>query len=69
MTFVEVSDFVLRLMKFVEEKKLTGGVDVHLDCSQGTVCNSQFAIVEKSVSVFKLSPGEKKDVDILSKLV
>jgi hypothetical protein len=61
MKSIEAVEFVARIFKqAVEEKKFTGGIDIHLDCSQGCIKNIQLALTEKRINVFEMSDTNKK---------
>jgi hypothetical protein len=64
MKAIELVDTIARLFKqSVEDKKLTGSVDIHADCSQGGFCRLQIAISETNSSIFEFSSRDKKVVD------
>ena len=48
MNCLETIEIVAEAVKnAVERKRLTGGFDLHLDCSQGSVCKMQMSVTEK----------------------
>ena len=58
-------DLIFRVIRHsVEEKRHTGQIDIHADCSQGNICDIKIAVTEKKVTVFGMgNQEEKKGID------
>ena len=64
MTALEHGARIARILKQeIEDARLTGAIDIHIDCSQGAICRHQVAVTEKRVSVFEFGNVKKNLAD------
>jgi hypothetical protein len=68
MKAIEATEIVARLLKTsVEDRKHTGSIDIHAECSQGGICKIQFALSEKKVTIFEFTRASELDLPIVQK--